>query len=92
MTAAPEFSWLPDGGLDNVFAVDMGSAPDFSTYYSIFEDLNIQISETSWTMPDSVWNMIPGQTTVHWRVRGADLGAGHFDIITSEEIRSFVKE
>lgn len=85
LDTAPTFVWTPDGGMDNVFVVDMAlslSGPVFTTPV---------IHGTSWTMPTRVWDLVPEGSFVYWRVRGADLYHSPLTIIASDEIWRFYK-
>ncbi len=91
LSSPPAFAWIPNGGGDNVFAVDASLTPTFSAYWSSYEDLSELIHDASWTPPLSVWNRLPDRR-IYWRVRGADLDVSPIDIITSDEVWSFFKE
>jgi parallel beta-helix repeat protein len=90
-TSAPTFTWTPDGGMDNVFAVDVALSPT-GPFYSTWENLHTPINSESWTMPNTIWNLIPSGSTVYWRVRGADLTVSPLTIVTSDEVWWFFKQ
>ncbi len=92
LTSPPTFSWEVDGGLSNLFAVDLSYSADFATFWSTYKNRRQLIRRTSWPMPAALWNAIDVGTEVFWRVRGMDLAADNPEIITSTEVRSFTKE
>jgi hypothetical protein len=92
LSSTPTFVWTPDGGTNNAFAVDLSASPGFESYYSTYEQLHQPINDTSWTMPVSIWNMIPVGRDIYWRVRGADLDVMPLTIITSDEVWSFTRQ
>ena len=73
LSPSESFVRTPDGGCDDVFAVDLALSPGFAPYYSTYEHLHTLIHETSWTLPMPVWNRVPVGKKFYWRVRGADL-------------------
>jgi parallel beta-helix repeat protein len=77
----PTFTWRPDGGTDNVFAVDLSYSYPISTYWSTYEDYGQLLEANLWQMPVSIWNQIPSGSFVYWRVRGADLDVSPLNII-----------
>jgi len=90
LTSPPTFTWTVDGGANNTYAVDLAyslSGPIFSTR----KNLNLTINDPSWQMPVAIWNFIPGDTTVYWRVRGADLDGAPPIIINSDSVFWFHK-
>ncbi len=91
LSAPPTFFWTVDGGTSNVYAVDFSIPPNVPLW-STQANLHQLIYDTSWTMPSTIWNKIPSGKTVYWRVRGADLDVSPRVIVTSDEVRSFVKE
>jgi len=91
LASAPTFTWTADGGTDNAFAVDVSVSPGFTTYYSTYENLHQLIGDRSWTMPDPIWNKVPSDKTLYWRVRGVDLADPPSNIVTSDEVWSFLK-
>jgi hypothetical protein len=92
LASCPTFAYTPHGGNTYAFAVDVSLSHGFGSYYSTYEHLHQIIYDTSWTMPMSIWNMIPSGTRVYWRVRGTDLDQQPADIIASEEVWSFTKQ
>jgi hypothetical protein len=92
LSAPPAFSWRALGGEQNSFAIDLSLLPGFKDYWSTHNNLHETIQAESWTMPLSVWNMIPSGTRVYWRVRGADLSEDPLRIIRSNQIWSFIKQ
>ena len=92
LSASPTFAWATDGGTNNVFAVDFSLSPAFTPYYSTYENMGALLHETSWTMPDAIWNSASPGTEVYWRVRGADLDVEPLNIIGSDEVWLFSKE
>lgn len=91
LTAPPTFTWTANGGLNNVFAVDL-AVPGLVPFWSTYENLHIQIEDTGWTMPQWIWKAIPSGMPVYWRVRGADLDHEPLTVITSSEVRAFLKQ
>ncbi|RJP21299.1 MAG: hypothetical protein C4520_09805 [Candidatus Abyssobacteria bacterium SURF_5] len=89
LSEAPFFCWTADGETNNVFAVEIkiGNSPWHSTY----KDLKLVLDQTSWTMPESIWAMIPSGRTISWRVRGMDLGRDPKTAVTSIETRTIYK-
>jgi glucose/arabinose dehydrogenase len=92
LTSPPTFAWTPDGGTNNGFAVDLSLTTAFTPFWSTRENLRMTITATSWAMPIAVWNRIPAGRQVFWRVRGADLSQQPLSVITSGQVRSFVKQ
>ena len=88
---APLFSWAVDGGTNNRYAVDLSLDSTFATRWSTFENLRRPISETTWQMPQAVWNAIPSGSFVYWRVRGADVNRQPLFVLSSNEVRRFYK-
>jgi hypothetical protein len=91
LDAPPSFTWSADSGANNVFAVDLALSPS-GPIYSTYENLHQIISEETWTMPASIWNMIPAGRNIYWRVRGADLDVTPPDVIASDEVWTFRKQ
>lgn len=91
LSAPPVFTWSPNGGVENVYAVDAALSPG-GPFWSTFENLRILITETSWTMPQQMWNRIPSGRTVYWRVRGADRSVSPMNVVTSDELWTFTKQ
>jgi hypothetical protein len=77
--AAPVFRWMPDGGTNNVFIVDLTTWGNTQSYSSRI------VNDSSWTMPDAIWNKISGGTYVFWSIRGANLDSAPLAVITSDE-------
>ncbi|RJP16067.1 MAG: hypothetical protein C4520_18805 [Candidatus Abyssobacteria bacterium SURF_5] len=88
-TSPPTFCWSATGGCNNGFSVDVALSP-LGPIYSTYEHLHQIIRESCWTMPPTIWNMIP-PGRLYWRVRGADLEDSPPVIVTSEEVRSLTK-
>ena len=82
----PTFSWIPDGGTNNVFALDFSFSYPITGYWSTFENLRQLISGNNWTPSTTLWNRIPSGSYVYWRVRGADLNQSPLNIIYSDEV------
>ena len=83
--SVPTFRWTPNGGTNNVYAVDFAlslSGPLYSSHGTLSEI----IYEDNWTMPAWVWDLIPSGSYVYWRVRGADLDVTPLNIVTSDEL------
>lgn len=91
LSSAPTFEWGTDAGVDNVFAVDASLSPNFKPYWSTYANLHQLIDDTSWTMPQAVWQKIPPGRPIYWRVRGVDLDKVPLQIVTSDESRYFIK-
>jgi len=89
--SAPAFTWTPNGGTDNVFAVDFSFSYPITTYFSTYENMGQLISGNNWTPSSAIWNRIPSGSFVYWRVRGADLGQSPLNIIYSDEVFWFYK-
>ena len=92
LSTPPTFTWTVDGGTGNVYAVDLSLSPDFSAFWSTYENMHQLIPDTTWAMPQPVWDMVPVGVPIYWRVRGADLDLAPPDIITSDEVWSFTRE
>lgn len=86
LSAAPTFTWTADGGANNRFVVDLHIPGVVALWTTPL------LSETSWTMPNPIWNFISPGTQVFWRARGADLDISPLTIITSDEVWSFTKQ
>jgi len=83
--SVPTFHWAPNGGTNNVYAVDFAlslSGPVYSSYGTLSET----VDQNNWTMPTWVWDMIPSGSFLYWRVRGADLDVTPLNIVTSSEL------
>ena len=90
LSSPPTFTWTTDGGANNTYAVDLApsiTGPVFSTR----KNLNLTITDPSWTMPIVVWGFIPSDTFVFWRVRGADLAGAPPGIVYSGSVSWFYK-
>jgi len=88
ISSPPTFVWTVDAGTNTAFAVDIGFSPG-GPFYSTYENPGLVIKTERWTMPQSIWNMIPSSGAVYWRVRGMDLDAVTPTIITSDDVWSF---
>ena len=88
--SAPVFTWTPDGGTNNRYAVDLTFDGTFSSYWSTL-NLGRPISETSWQAPQQLWDVVPPGSYVYWRVRGADMNRVPLSILGSAEVRWFYK-
>lgn len=91
LSSAPTFSWTVDGGSNNVFAVDL-ALPPFVPFWSTYNNMHILIDQTSWTMPGSIWSVLPSGSRLYWRVRGVDLDVTPLNVVISDEIWSFYKQ
>ena len=91
LASPPTFSWTPDGGTNNTYAVDLAFEVT-GPYLSTRERLRLVINEPTWTMPENIWNLIPSGSFIFWRVRGADLDAAPPTIIFSTEVFFFFKQ
>jgi len=91
LSARPTFTWTSDGGIDNVFAVDL-AVPGVVPLWSTYENMHIRIEDSAWTMPHGIWNAIPSGTPVYWRVRGVDLDHTPLTVIASDDVRAFLKQ
>ena len=91
LTAPPAFSWTPNAGSNNVFAVDLSYDWTFSWYWSTLQNMHQPISGESWAMPQPLWDFIPSGSFVYWRVRGADLSVAPLTIITGADVWWFYK-
>jgi hypothetical protein len=72
------FTWLVDGGVNNVFAVDLSLSSPTGPFKS-----SPTTTATSWKLPLAAWNKIPAGGRVYWRVRGTDQSKSPRTIITS---------
>lgn len=90
LSTAPTFTWIPDGGTNNVFAVDL-ALPPVVPFWSTYNNMHILIDQTSWTMPETIWSVLPSGSRLYWRVRGADLDHAPLTVVTSDEVWSFYK-
>ncbi len=88
-SAPPTFRWTADGEGNRAFSVEIRYAR--SPWYSTYKTLHLTITESSWTIPQSVWDKIPTGSTVKWRVRGADLDQEPRVVITSDQVHTFYK-
>ena len=86
LVSPPTFDWTTDGGTNNAFVIGLS----FSVYGPYYLTPVI-FGDTGWTMPDSIWNLIPSGSSVYWRMRGADLDRTAFSIIYSTDIWWFYK-
>ncbi|RJP71839.1 MAG: hypothetical protein C4532_06940 [Candidatus Abyssobacteria bacterium SURF_17] len=91
VNAPPTFTWVVDGGASNRYAVDLSLSATFSPMWSTHNSAGEVITQTTWTMPASVWNMAPAGGKVYWRVRGADTSKQPLAIVYSGT-RSFNKQ
>ncbi|MBI5116565.1 hypothetical protein HZA56_08850 [Candidatus Poribacteria bacterium] len=91
LESPPTFLWEPSGGQVVMFSVDASLSPTFRTRWSTWENLQLELYETSWTMPQSLWDRIPSDKPIYWRVRGVDWLYEPRTIITSDEVWSFTK-
>lgn len=92
LSTPPTFEWMPDGGMDNAFAVDFSLSSSFRKSWSTYTNLHQTIHGFTWQMPKSAWNKVPYGKTVYWRVRGMDLDHEPRTVIISDPIRSFFKQ
>ena len=86
LSSAPALKWMPDGGTDGAFVVDVaipGLAPLTTGPVT---------SDTSWALPPGIWSSIPSGSQVYWRVRGADLDQTPLSPVISVEVWSFTKQ
>jgi immune inhibitor A len=87
----PTFQWTTDSGPGCIYAVDFaipGRVPFFSTY----GNLHIDITQKSWTVPQSLWDQIPYNSQVYWRVRGAVQSEPPYDVVTSDQVWTFYRK
>ncbi len=92
VSSPPTFSWIAkEDEIGNLFAVDLSYTPDFSSYFSTWNNMRLSLQETTWTMATKVWRKIPHGKRVYWRVRGIDLWQSDLRIVVSDEARSFYK-
>ncbi|NQU08636.1 MAG: S8 family serine peptidase, partial [Candidatus Abyssubacteria bacterium] len=85
LPSAPTFDWTADAGANNAFVIDVALFPSGPIHtLGLFY-------VTSWTIPNSTWDLIPHGSIMYWRVRGADLAQEPLTIITSDEIWWFYK-
>jgi hypothetical protein len=92
LVSPPTFSWTPDGGTNNVFAVDLSLTYPITSYWSTYENLGELIPGATWSPSGSLWNVIPPGSFVYWRVRGADLDQAPISVIFSDEVWWFYKQ
>jgi len=92
LSAPPVFEWTATEGIDGVYAVDFSLSPFFDKYWSTFEQLGQPLYTTSWSVPSSIWNRLPSDTPLYWRVRGADLDQKPLVAVFSDEIWFFRKQ
>jgi parallel beta-helix repeat protein len=90
LSSPPTFTWTPDGGMNDVFAVDVALSPT-GPFFSTWENLHTLVDEASWTVPDTIWNLIPSGSYVYWKVRGADLYQSPLDVVYCDELWWFYK-
>lgn len=83
VSSPPTFTWSPNGGSDDAFAVDISFNSRMRNYWSTYDDLKLQITENSWTPSLELWNQIPSGSTLYWRVRGVDRALGTTNVIKS---------
>jgi hypothetical protein len=86
----PTFFWEPNGGSNNRYAVDF-SLTFGGPWFSTWENLHEQISDSYWEMSPESWDLVPSGNYIYWRVRGADLVAQPPDVIISDEVFWFYK-
>jgi hypothetical protein len=93
LSSPPTFAWTNNGGTNNRYAVDLSTDWAFSWYWSTYENAQQPISfNNNWTMPTDIWNTLPFENYVYWRVRGADLDARPLTVINSNEVWWFYKQ
>jgi len=90
ISSPPAFIWTTDGGANNVFSIEVALSLR-GPYYSTMGDLGHLIPGTEWTMPPKIWDRIPSQSFVYWRVCGADLDHDPLALVYSDEIWFFYK-
>lgn len=90
--SSPVFKWIAEGGEKVAFAIDISLTQSFTDYWSSFGTAKQVIYGTNWTMPDSIWNRVPKNTIIFWRVRGIDLNLQPRTIVHSEQTDWFCKQ
>jgi hypothetical protein len=92
LSSPPTFDWTPNGGQVVMLSVDASLSPTFRTRWSTWENLQLELYDKFWTMPQSLWNRIPSGKRIYWRVRGVDWLYDPRTYITSDEVWSFYKQ
>jgi subtilisin-like proprotein convertase family protein len=92
LSSPPTFTWSAYGGTNNIFAVDLSLSYPIAGYWSTYENLGLQITDSGWTPSASQWDAIPSGSFVYWRVRGANLAYSPLTIIMSDEVWWFYKQ
>jgi len=90
-SSPPTFTWSGPGGTNKVFSVEVSTSQTFSKFWSTYGTLHLQITGSSWTVPNSTWDRLASGRWYYWRVRGADLDVEPLNIITSAEVWTFYK-
>jgi len=91
LSSPPSFVWTPNGGTQNVFALDLLILHPITSYWSTYGNLGQLIGETSWAPSGAMWDNVPSGSLVCWRVRGADLNQSPPAIINSSAVWWFYK-
>ena len=90
LSTPPTFEWT-SGGNDS-FSVNLSLDPNFSyRNYSTYYDGGIIIRETSWRMPENLWNLAPkGKADLleNSGVRSADRPQ---TVVESRDVRHFIR-
>jgi stage V sporulation protein R len=90
LSSPPTFAWT-SGGNDS-FSVNLSLDPSFSyRNYSTYYDGGIIIRQTSWTMPENLWNMAPKGKPIYWKIRGVHSGDRPQTVAESRDTRQFVR-
>jgi stage V sporulation protein R len=90
LSSPPTFEWT-SGGNDS-FSVNLSLDPNFSyRNYSTYYDGGIIIRQTSWTMPDNLWNLAPKGKPIYWKIRGVRSGDRPQTVIESRDTRHFTR-
>jgi stage V sporulation protein R len=90
LSSPPTFEWT-SGGNDS-FSVNLSLDPHFSyRNYSTYYDGGITIRQTSWTMPENLWNMAPKGKPIYWKIRGVRSSDRPQTVIESRDSRHFMR-
>lgn len=86
----PTFEWT-SGGNDS-FSVNLSLDPSFSyRNYSTYYDGGIIIRQTTWTMPENLWNLAPKGKPIYWKIRGVRSADRPQAVVESRDVRHFIR-
>jgi hypothetical protein len=90
LNSPPTFEWTA-GGNDS-FSVNLSLDANFSfRNYSTYYDGGIIIRQTSWTMPENLWNLAPKGKPIYWKIRGVRSTDRPQTAVESRDVRHFIR-